>query len=169
MLLISLFFIFNLNAKTVPVDQVDLNRYMGDWYEIVSLPQTFTEGCFCTRAQYSLNDNGTVKVLNTCHKGSIDGKLTKAKGRAKVVNAPANSKLKVSFFWPFYGDYWIVGLKEDYTVAVISNHDGSSFWVLSRKPTLPESDLTWALQIAQDQKIDLTNLKTTEQSGCTYP
>lgn len=156
-------------ASPRTVDFVDVNRYMGTWYEIASIPQFFSKGCFCSRAHYSLQKNGEVGVYNSCNKESIEGDLSDVNGKARVTDSKTNSKLKVSFFWPFSGDYWIVGLDKDYRYAVISNKKASSLWILSRTPKLASSDLQAALKIAQENKIPVQKLTYTTQEGCRYP
>lgn len=156
-------------GKTTTVDSVDLNRYLGTWYEIGSIPQRFSKGCHCTRAQYSLKEDGNVRVLNTCNKESVTGKLSKANGTAKVVDQNTNAKLKVTFFWPFYGDYHIIGLDPDYRYAVVSNEEGSSLWILSRTPVLDSSLLNQALEVAKRNGIEMDEFKYMEHQGCQYP
>ena len=121
------------------VQHVDLERYMGRWYEIAALPQVFQQGCFATSANYSLRKNGTVQVINTCNKGSVDGPVTTAKGKAWVVDRQTNAKLKVSFQWPFAGDYWILALDKDYTYALVGTPDRKSLWILARTPSFEQS------------------------------
>lgn len=163
--------LFSAAAFAAPrtVDYVDLKRYLGDWYEIGSIPQFFSKGCVCTRAQYAELPDGKISVYNTCRKDSADGKLSEAKGTATVVDPATNSKLEVSFFWPFKGDYWIVGLDKDYRYAVVSNSDASSLWILSRTPELAPDLLMEAKKIATDNGIDLSKMLTTPQTNCQYP
>ena len=100
----------------VTVRQVDLNRYAGTWYEIARYPNRFQKKCDGdTTALYLLRDDGTVGVLNSCRKS--DGTVTSNKGTAKVVDPATNAKLKVTFFWPFSGDYWILDLAPDYSLC----------------------------------------------------
>ncbi len=89
------------------VKQVDLERYMGRWYEIASFPNWFQNDCYCTMAEYELKGDH-VSVRNSCRKGSSQGKLDLATGKAYPVSGSNNSRLKVQFFWPFKGDYWIL-------------------------------------------------------------
>jgi apolipoprotein D and lipocalin family protein len=118
------------------VEQVDLQRYAGLWYEIARFENSFEEGCTGVTAEYSLKPNGGVKVLNTCRKGALNGPVETAEGDARVVNAPANSKLKVSFFGPFEGDYWIIGLAPDYSWALVGEPEGRYLWILARTPRI---------------------------------
>lgn len=123
-----------------PAKSVDLNRYLGRWYEIYRYDAAFQKGCEGSTADYSLNDDGSIRVLNTCHKGSADGPVKTAKARAVVVDKATNAKLKVTFFWPFSGDYWILDRGEDYQWAIVGEPSGRYLWVLSRKalPTAEE-------------------------------
>lgn len=96
------------------VSFVDLSRYVGQWYEIARFPHWFQEGCVGSRAAYSLRADGRISVLNECHEGFFSGKIKNAKGKARIVDKKTNAKLKISFFWPFSGDYWIIDLGKDY-------------------------------------------------------
>ena len=120
--------------QTVP--RVELDRYVGTWYEIASFPQSFQRGCTGTTATYSLRDDGQVDVVNRCRKGALDGPEEVARGRARVVDATTGAKLEVSFFRPFWGDYWIVDLGADYEYAVVGHPGRDYLWILSRTPTL---------------------------------
>jgi apolipoprotein D and lipocalin family protein len=100
------------------VDKVDLRRYAGKWYEIARYPNRFQRNCQSdTIAVYTLRGDGKVQVVNSCREK--DGKVTIARGTAKVVDKKTNAKLKVTFFWPFYGDYWVIGLSPDYRYAIV--------------------------------------------------
>ena len=118
------------------VDSVDLERYLGKWYEIASYPMRFQKGCTATTATYSLRDDGLIKVVNRCRKDSLDGKAKEAVGRARVVDRETNAKLEVSFFGPFWGDYWIIDLDPDYQWAVVGGAKRKYLWILSRTPQM---------------------------------
>ena len=120
------------------VPHVDLNRYAGRWYEIARLPNRFEKKCAgSVTATYRLKDNGKVEVVNRCRKSS--GDYTTATGKAKVVDKTTNAKLKVTFFWPFYGDYWILDLGENYEYAVVGAPNRKYLWILSRNREMDES------------------------------
>ncbi|MCX6560423.1 MAG: lipocalin family protein [Candidatus Aminicenantes bacterium] len=121
---------------TVP--SVDLQKYMGVWFEIASFPQKFQKGCHCTTAEYSMTDKGYVRVVNTCRKDSAAGKVKTASGKAFVVAGSHNAKLKVQFFWPFRGDYWIIDLAADYSYAVVGDPSRKYLWILARTPKMEE-------------------------------
>jgi apolipoprotein D and lipocalin family protein len=120
--------------QTVP--HVDLARYLGTWYEIANFPQSFQRGCTATTATYTLRDDGQIDVVNRCRKGSPDGPEKGARGRARIVDATSNAKLEVSFFRPFWGDYWIIDLGDDYEYAVVGHPGRDYLWILSRTPTM---------------------------------
>ena len=138
------------------VDHVDLDRYLGTWYEIASYPQRFQRGCTATTANYSLGKKAEILVENQCRKDSLEGKLDVAKGRARVVDADTNAKLEVSFFRPFWGDYWIIDLGADYEYAVVGNPTREYLWILSRARTLDPAVYAGILErlVAQDYDID---------------
>lgn len=121
------------------VAHVDLARYLGTWYEIASFPQSFQRGCTATTATYTLRDDGDIDVLNRCRKGSLDGEEQSALGRARVVDRSTNAKLEVSFFRPFWGDYWIIDLADDYSYAVVGHPGRDYLWILARTPTMAEA------------------------------
>lgn len=121
------------------VESVDIGRYMGLWYEIARFENSFEEDCVGVTAQYALKPGGGVSVVNTCRKGSLNGPIDVAEGDARIVNPPANSKLKVSFFGPFEGDYWIIGLAPDYSWALVGEPEGRYLWILSRTPRIADT------------------------------
>jgi apolipoprotein D and lipocalin family protein len=120
------------------VAHVDLKRYLGTWYEISSFPQSFQKGCTATTATYQSRADGEIDVVNRCRKGSLDGPEKIAKGRARVVDRTTNAKLEVSFFRPFWGDYWIIALGDDYDYAVVGHPSRDYLWILSRTPTIDD-------------------------------
>jgi apolipoprotein D and lipocalin family protein len=121
------------------VERVELNRYLGRWYEIARFPNQFEVDCVGVTADYALNDDGSIKVVNTCRKGKLDGSVDIAEGRATVVDTATNAKLSVTFFWPFAGDYWVIGLAEDYSWALVGEPSGRYLWLLARTPTLDDA------------------------------
>ena len=117
------------------VSSVDLSRYVGRWYEIARLPNRFEKKCAdSVTATYALRPDGKIDVVNRCRKSS--GEYTTAKGKAKIVDKKTNAKLKVTFFWPFYGDYWILDLGSNYEYAVVGDPSREYLWILSRTPRI---------------------------------
>ena len=123
------------------VPQVDLDRYLGVWHEIARYPTWFQEGCHGSKADYRRGWGGQIRVLNTCREGGPDGPLKSAWGRARVVDTTTNARLEVTFFWPFWGDYWIFALGERYDWVVVGSPNRRFVWVLARRPRLPVA--TW--------------------------
>jgi apolipoprotein D and lipocalin family protein len=116
------------------VDHVDLGRYLGTWYEIARYPTTFQTDCARSEANYSLRDDGDIRVVNTCR--TKDGKSRSIEGKAWVVDEATNAKLKVRFFWPFWGAYWIIELGRDYEYVLVGHPDREYLWILSRTPQM---------------------------------
>lgn len=145
------------------VTKVDLSRYAGTWFEIASYPQRFQKGCTGTTATYSLGDDGEVAVVNRCRKGSLQGIEASAEGRARVVGATTNAKLEVTFFWPFWGDYWIIDLGENYEYAVVGHPGRDYLWILSRTPTMEASVYRGILGRLQAKGYPLERLQKTLQ------
>ncbi len=118
------------------VPHVELEKYLGKWYEIAHLPFRFEKNCTDITATYTLSKDGKILVLNECLK---DGKPKRAKGKAKVVDKDTGAKLKVSFFGPFYADYWIIDLGKEYDYAVVGTPNRKYLWILSRTPQMDDS------------------------------
>jgi apolipoprotein D and lipocalin family protein len=135
---LSLFPLSVFGADSLPVfEKVDLNRYIGKWHEIARLPMFFQRNCVSdVTADYSLKPDGRIGVLNQCRQK--DGTLSTARGTARVVDQSTNAKLKVSFFWPFSGDYWILDLGPNYEYAMVGEPRRKYLWILSRQPNLDE-------------------------------
>jgi apolipoprotein D and lipocalin family protein len=118
------------------VAHVELPRYLGIWYEIANFPQSFQRGCTASTATYALRPDGDIDVVNRCRKDSPDGPEKVARGRARVVDKITNAKLEVSFFRPFWGDYWIIDLGASYEYAVVGHPGRDYLWILARQPRL---------------------------------
>lgn len=146
------------------VENVDLGRYTGKWYEIASFPQHFQRDCVASTASYSLREDGRIDVLNQCRDESFDGKLRQAEGIAWVVDpSDSHAKLKVQFFWPFSGDYWIIELDPDYQFAVIGHPSREYLWILSRTPTLQPDRYARVLEEIEAHGYALDRLNRTPQ------
>ena len=154
----------NLAMAQQPVTSVpslDLARYSGKWFEIASFPMFFQRKCVAdTTAEYTPAADGAISVRNRCR---TESGFDEAIGKATVVDGFNNSRLKVSFFWPFKADYWVVGLDPEYRWVVVGNPNRKYLWVLSRSPQLPAPLLEAALASATAQGFDLTQLRYTPQ------
>ena len=120
------------------VEKVDLDRYAGRWYEIARYPNSFERDCVGATADYTPRDDGRIEVVNTCFESTLDGPERVVEGSARVADPTTNAKLRVTFFWPFEGDYWIIDLDEDYEYAVVGEPSRSFLWILSRTPQMEE-------------------------------
>ncbi len=147
------------------VDSVEIEQYLGLWYEIARYPNSFEKDCEGVTAEYAWRDDGLISVVNSCRKNALDGKLKVATGRAKVWDQDTNAKLKVSFFGPFWGDYWIIDLADDYSLSVVSEPKGRYLWILSRTPTVSDTVKANALANLQALGYDTSALYFTKQPG----
>jgi apolipoprotein D and lipocalin family protein len=145
------------------VDRVDLDRYLGKWYEIASFPQSFQKDCNCSQAEYFKTDGNYIRVLNSCRKKSPDGELATAEGKAFVVENTNNTKLEVQFFWPFKGDYWIIDLADDYSYAVVGHPNRDYLWILSRTPKMDKGTYENILKKVSSLGFDISRLRVTIQ------
>lgn len=143
------------------VPHVELTKYLGKWYEIAHLPTRFQEGCTDTTATYTLANDGSITVLNECRR---QGKVKQAKGKAKVVDKTTNAKLKVTFFWPFSGDYWIIKLGTDYEYAVVGTPNRKYLWILSRTPHMEDLLFTQLLEFVKSKGFNVTRLIKTSHT-----
>lgn len=152
----------NKSSDPPTVPSVDLARYAGRWYEIARLPNSFQKKCAGgVTATYELRHDGKVTVLNECRKAS--GEMTRAKGTAKIADKKTNAKLKVTFFWPFYGDYWILDLGPNYEYAVVGEPKRRYLWILSRTPQIDEALYQGLLAKMAAQGFDTSRMIKTLQ------
>jgi len=149
-----------LSLEVVP--HVELEKYLGKWYEIAHLPAKFQEGCNETTATYTLSKDGSISVLNQSTK---NGKMKQAKGKAKVVDKNSNAKLKVTFFWPFYGDYWIIKLGNDYDYAVVGTPNHKYLWILNRTPQMDDKLYSQLIEYVKSKGFDVNKLIKTLQKA----
>ena len=147
------------------VASVDLNRYMGIWYAIASLPAWFQKDCQCVTAEYSLQKEH-VKVVNSCRKGASEGPLRVSTAKAFVVPNTGNAQLKVQFFWPFKGDYWIIALDDEYRYAVVGHPCRKYLWILSRTPRMDEKTYAMLVETARSKGYNVEKLERIPQE---YP
>lgn len=144
-----------------PKKRVDLQLYLGRWFEIARYEQSFQKGCEGVTADYALRPDGSIDVVNRCRKP--DGKLSEARGRAKVVESASNAKLKVSFFGPFYGDYWVLDHDDDYRWAIVGEPSGRYLWILDREPVPSQGEVDILIKRARALGYDTSMLLRTRQ------
>lgn len=147
------------------VPRVDIPRYLGTWYEIATIPQRFQRGCVGVTARYAFRDDGAIDVVNVCRKDTLDGKERSVRGKAWIVDRTTNAKLKVRFFWPFAGAYWIIELDRDYQWAVVGHPDRTYYWILSRTPQMDPALYDELLRRAAAKGYDVSKIKKTLQPG----
>ena len=141
-----------------PVEPFELDRYLGRWYEIARLDHSFERGLSAVTADYSLRDDGLVRVINRGYDKENE-RWKEAEGRARFVREPTEAFLKVSFFGPFYGSYIIFELdQEDYNYALISGPDTSYLWILARQPHLADDIKQRLIAIAREKGFDTGEL-----------
>jgi apolipoprotein D and lipocalin family protein len=162
-ILIFCAFCFFTNCKKHPdlatVKNVDIEKYQGLWYEIAKLPNRFEKGLTCITANYTLLDDGKIEVWNNGIKNNNPNEISSIKGKAKPAKEGDNSKLKVSFFGPFYGDYYIIDLDENYQYAMIGEPSREFFWILSRTPKIGNSLYNQLLEKAEKLGFDTSKVE----------
>jgi apolipoprotein D and lipocalin family protein len=115
-----------------PAKRVDLTRYAGLWFEHARFDSWFERNCEGATAQYRLRPDGLVDVVNSCRKGALNGPLKTIRGRAKTVAGSGDAKLKVAFFGPFLGNYWVLDHADDYSWSIVGEPSGRFLWILTR-------------------------------------
>jgi apolipoprotein D and lipocalin family protein len=145
-----------------PAKFVDLQRYLGIWFEIARYDQRFERSCAAgVSATYTLRADGSINVVNRCRRS--DGSTKEARGRAKIVDRTTNAKLKVSFFGPFYGDYWVLDHADDYSWSIVGEPSGRYLWILSRQSNPGQAAIEELVGRAQELGYDTKQLIHTAQ------
>lgn len=153
--------------RTVPA--VDLARYAGVWHEVARFPNRFEDGpgllCADVTATYAPRPDGRIGVVNRCRNAADGGAERVAEGRAYVVEGSNGARLRVSFFWPFYGDYWVIALSPDYRWALVGDPRREYLWLLSRTLDIAPADRAAALDAARREGFDVGRLRPTPRLG----
>jgi len=150
--------------RTVPY--VEVERYLGTWYQIARNPLIFEGNCICSRQVLSLGQ-GRVDVYNSCNEPTT-GALREIRGFATNNDPSSNAQFTVDFGLPQTGQYWIIGLDVDYRFAVVSDPSLRSLYILSKTPALAPELYEEAVALAAEQ-MDVSKLQLTPQAGCAYP
>ncbi|MAF78438.1 MAG: hypothetical protein CME63_04945 [Halobacteriovoraceae bacterium] len=174
---VTLLFILSFQAwAKIPnldtVDFVDLDQYLGKWYEIARFEQRFQKGCTAVTAEYTLRKDGDIKVLNSCRQDHPNGELKQSDARAWVVDPTTNAKLKVQFFLTgiriplFAGNYWILDLGDEqngpYTHSIVGDDSGDYLWILARTPNISEEKYNELVSKARELGFDTSKLLRTQ-------
>lgn len=148
-------------AVPEPAKSVSVNRYLGRWYEIARYEQRFEQGCTNVTADYSLRSDGRIEVLNSCRRP--DGTMRIARGVAQTVSA-SNAKLKVRFFGPFYGDYWVLDHADDYSWSIVGEPSGRYLWILARQSNPGSEVIEQLIERTAQMGYDISILVRTAQT-----
>lgn len=163
-LLVTLAGCLGMPKDVEPVDNFELQRYLGKWYEIARLDHSFERGLEAVTAEYSMREDGGVRVINRGYSPSEDS-WEQAEGRAYFVDGNDTAYLKVSFFGPFYGSYVVFNLdKDNYQYAFVSGPDNDYLWLLARTPTVPDALINDFVEAAQQRGFDSQALIFVNQS-----
>jgi apolipoprotein D and lipocalin family protein len=164
-LLLTIMVFGSAYSQKVPsvVSTVDLNRYKGTWYEIARLPIYFERKLKCISATYTLRDDGKITVLNKGNYITDPQKSTSSQGVAWIPDKNSPSKLKVQFFWPFSGDYWILYLDNNYRYVLVGDPSHKYLWILAREKEMDKSTYDMLLQKAADNGYDVKPIIRVEQ------
>lgn len=145
-----------------PAKAVEIEKYLGKWYEIARYENRFEKDCEAVTAEYNKLPDGKVGIKNSCRKNGIDGPLEVADGKAKIVEGSNNTKFKVSFWGPLYvGNYWILDRADDYSWAIVGEPSGRYLWILSRKAPLSEKERKALYTKAKKLNYDLSLVRET--------
>lgn len=146
------------------VKQLDVNRYLGTWYEIARFPHSFEKDLVGVTATYSLKPNGKLRVINKGHVKSLDGTVKESVGKAKIPDKSEPGKLKVSFFLFFYSDYFILEVDQtNYNWALVGSSSSGYLWILSRTPQMKPEIYTQLVNNAKKRGYDINKLITVPQ------
>jgi apolipoprotein D and lipocalin family protein len=159
-ILVTIMIFSSVYSQKVPsvVSNVDLNRYKGLWYEIARLPNFFERKLKCTSATYTLRADGKITVLNKGNYISAPEKTNTAEGVAWIPDKQYPAKLKVQFFWPFSGDYWIMYLEKDYRYVLVGDPSYKYLWILCREKTMDDATYSMLLRKAVDNGYDVRSI-----------
>lgn len=156
------------NSSDPPIDKttvtaLDLTKYMGKWYEIARYDHSFERNLVGCTADYSIQEDGIIKVINSGYKNSLDGKYEESIGKARRPDDSKPGELEVAFFANFYADYWVLELDEDYNYVLVGSKKDNYLWILSRTPQMKTEDLDFIKNRAKIRGYNLDDLIWVEQ------
>ena len=143
--------------------QVDLQRFMGDWYVIASIPTFVERGAHNAVESYSLKEDGTIATTFTFNKDSFDGELKRYTPKGFVLDKKSNAVWGMQFVWPFKGDYRIVYLNRDYSQTIVGRQKRDYVWIMARAPIISEADYQKLVRIIGDEGYDIEKIQKVPQ------
>ena len=146
------------------VENVDLNRFMGDWYVIANIPTFIEKDAYNAIETYRLEDDGTVATTFRFNKGSLDGPIKEYHPRGFIRDKESNAVWGMRFIWPFKAEYRIIFLSEDYSKTVIGRSKRDYVWIMARKPAISDEAYTAIVDFLQEQGYDISKLQKVPQS-----
>jgi apolipoprotein D and lipocalin family protein len=152
----------DINLSTVK--ELDINKYVGTWFEIARLPNKFEKGLECVTATYKIKKDGKIEVINKGHLVKDHSKIKKIKGVAWVPDKNEPARLKVSFFWPFSGKYWVLALDNEYNYALVGDPSRKYLWILSKFNKLEKAIYDSLLETASDKGFDVKMILLVNQN-----
>lgn len=151
------------DAPIVPVDYVDLNRFMGDWYVIANIPTFLEKNAYNAVETYQLNQDGTINTTFVFRKGGFDGKRKEYNPKGFVVDTDSNAIWGMRFVWPIKADYRIVYLNEDYSQAVVARNKRDFVWIMARQPEIAASDYQNIVSMIDNLGYDVAKIQKVPQ------
>ncbi len=147
------------SEKNLPtVGELNINQYTGKWFEIARLPNRFEKGLDCVSATYSIKEDGNIEVFNQGRKFAKSNQISKITGKAWMPNTNYPGRLKVQFFWPFAGNYYVIYLNDNYTLALVGDPSRKFLWVLSKNKIVSDSDYSRLITIAKNNEFTVGNV-----------
>ncbi|WP_292483776.1 lipocalin family protein [Methylophaga sp.] len=144
-------------------NNVDIKRFMGDWYVIANIPTFIEKGAHNAVESYELNEDGTIATTFTFNKGSFDGELKQYHPKGFILDEESNAVWGMQFIWPIKADYRIVYINDDYTQTIIGREKRDYVWIMARTPQIPEQDYLQMLKLLAEQGYDISQIKKVPQ------
>ena len=145
------------------VDTVEIERFMGDWYVIASIPTSIEKKAYNAVESYRLAEDGTIETTFSFNKGAFDGPLKVYRPRGFIQDKQSNAVWGMQFLWPFKAEYRVIYLAEDYSVTVIGRTKRDYVWIMARKPFIPEENYNRILEFIGEQGYDISKLRKVPQ------
>ena len=144
-------------------NNVDIKRFMGDWYVIANIPTFIEKGAHNAVESYELNEDGTIATTFTFNKGGFDGELKQYHPKGFILDDESNAVWGMQFIWPIKADYRIVYINDDYTQTIIGREKRDYVWIMARTPQIPEQDYLQMLKLLAEQGYDISQIKKVPQ------